>query len=145
MTAVRPIFQDRVLDAHNGSELPQFDTASPFLPLLNAVKQAGTRITAGNLNNLINPSNILAFSKTRTEYDYSNKADIWLKIWATDESPERLIYECRRKETSTGVWSVTEAVYDKALQPNGKVENITVQERRMEITQRGKTLKVVTE
>jgi hypothetical protein len=148
--AIRPIYQDRVLDEYDGADMPQFDIADKFLPLLNVVKQEGTHLTAGQLNNSLSPSNVIAFGETRTEYNFSDKKNIWMKIYSNElmedgeTYEDRVIYHVLREEMEKGKWRVEEKLYDKVLNTEtGLIQNTLVQDRRMTIYKKGKSLEIV--
>jgi hypothetical protein len=146
--AVRPVFKDRILDEHEGAELPQFDINSPFLPLLNTVKQAGTFMTAGQMNNMLYPANLAAFGKSRCVADFSNKRHPRLKIVVDDVDADgvtvvkRTVMEAEMVENPRNNWTYADKLYDKVLRDDGTIQNTLVQERRGNIVRNGRVLSV---
>ena len=149
--AVRPIFQDRILDTHEGSDTAQFDVSNQFLPLLNAVQQEGTFMTAGQMNNMVYFSNLAAFSGTECTIDASNRRNP--KITIRESAPDgetgerRLIAEVELQEVERNRWTYSDKMYDTVLAYDEdagetKTHHTMVQERRSEIVRNGRVLRV---
>jgi len=137
--AVRPIFQDRVLHDLNGNNRAQFDTLDSFLPLLNEIKQDGTFMTAGQMNNMLYALNITAFGNVQYDLDMTNRRDRILRIWDTitvdDVLQERTLFNARLRNTSGNLWEYTELLYDTVYSEDlGVTHHTLIQERRVELT-----------
>jgi len=144
---VRPVFKDRILHERNGSDRAQFDISSPFLPVLNNVKQDGTFMTAGQMNNTLYPSNLASFGGANFTVDLSDRNNPKMRIWdiVIDDygvSSERTILEAELVyDSSSGKWDYTDRLYDTVYDEALGVEHHTlVQERRGEVIRSGRIL-----
>lgn len=152
--AVRPVFQDRILYEFHESDTAQFDVNNRFLPLLNSVRQDGTFMTAGQMNNMAYFSNLASFSGTECIVDVSNRRNPKITIMEStpnEETGERqLIAEVELMEVARNRWTYVDKMYDTVLAPSaGPVEegesvthHTLVQERRGEIVREGRVLRV---
>ena len=142
--AVRPVFQDRVLEDKNGNNRAQFDILDPFLPLLNDVKQDGTFMTAGQMNNLLHPGNLASFGNSRTNIVRQGR-NLTLTTTETimvadgvngDKVPYERIVQIREVvHRGENVWDYRDRLYDNVYSEElGITHHTMVQDRRGTLT-----------
>jgi len=150
--AVRPIFQNRILADHEGNASAQFDVDDQFLPLLNVVRQEGTFMNAGQMNNLAYFSNLVSFGGTECIVDASNRRNPKMTIRESEPDEEtgekRLIAEVELEEVERNKWTYRDRLYDTVLaydesNDQMRTHHTLVQERRGEIVRDRRILKVV--
>ena len=129
--AVRPVFRNKEVGPVNGDARMQFDTASPFLTLLNPVIRHGTLHVAGNMNNMLAFDNLMAMGGARYRTRGLGTAEV---VEVIEEAEPDADGERRPVATRVSVregedplrWRVTETLYD--LTNDGRNAAVQVRE-----------------
>ena len=113
----RPLFRDRILHEYEGNSTAQFDIRDRFLPLLNEIKQPGTFIVSGQMNNLFYFYNLIGLSFTKYRaFGFGTSVVTEIITEREEIDPEtgdlRLIAKNITETLTATSWKITEELYD---------------------------------
>jgi hypothetical protein len=109
---LRPVFRDRLYHNYNGDSRPNFDITDPTLPILNRLRQTGTLVNSGTMNNLIDMDNWGAFSGAIHDVIGLSLNSTEIIETLRDKGAGSRLLARRIGTLTTGVWEVIEQLYD---------------------------------